>query len=115
MLRQESIKVGGAYVNERDGVIREVVEEVDRFRVRVNEFNLRTGRLVPPVLRTAYKRQLKRWALREASAIEVASLHPGERNAMTTPREMSERRNAEQEHNRARMEQVVASNVLHRW
>ncbi len=115
MLRQQAIRVGGTYVNERDGHIREVVEELDRFRVRVNEFDLRTGRLVAPPLRLAYKRHLHRWANREATPEELVRLHPRDMNRVVPRQEGAVVSKIEREHSRARLEQVVASNVMHRW
>jgi hypothetical protein len=55
MLKSDSIKAGHAYVNERVGSIREVVEELDRLRVRFNEFDLQTGQLIPAPFQIAYK------------------------------------------------------------
>lgn len=115
MLSGESIRVGMAYLNERDGRIRELIEEVDRFRVRINEFDLRSGRLVPPSLRTADKRPLIRWANREATLIELARIHPGDRRAPIGVVVQNEAAKARREQARARMEQVVASTVMHRW
>ncbi len=115
MVRQDSIAVGGAYVNERDGLIREVVEEVDRFRIKVNDFNLQSGRLVLPALRTAYKRGLARWAQREATKPELRRLHPAAEVSVGQPEDPGETQKAEHEHRRARAEQVAALSAMHRW
>ncbi len=115
MSRSESVKVGTAYVNERDDSIREVVEELDRFRIRFNEYKLQTGRLIAPPLRTAYKRPFIRWASREATPRELALLHPNGKHAWHRPPRPQELRNLEHEHRRAGLEQVVQSSVMHRW
>lgn len=115
MFTQESITVGSAYVNERDGLVREIVEEVDRFRVKVNEFSLRTGRLVAPALRTAYKRGMARWAQREATGLELERLHPGDRHSVGNAEAPGETQKAEHEHRRARAEQVAGASAMHRW
>ncbi len=55
MLKADSTRVGRAYVNERIGAIREVVEELDRRRIKYNEFDLQTGDLIPAPFQIAYR------------------------------------------------------------
>ncbi len=47
MLRKQNIAVGRSYVNEGAHIAREVVEEVDRRKVKYNAFDLVDGRLIP--------------------------------------------------------------------
>lgn len=115
MLRSESLKVGAAYVNERDGLLREVVEELDRFRIRFNEFDLQTGRLHAPARRVGYKRPFARWATRKATAAELALARPAATSSGLASANVYELGKLEHEHRRAGIEQVVHSNVMHRW
>lgn len=115
MLKTDSVRAGHAYVHEKLGAIREVVEEIDRLRVKFNEFDLRTGELIPAPFRIAYRSQLARWAEREAMTFEVGRLHTSKGHAWFEPLRPSELQKAELERTRASMEQVVASNILHRW
>ncbi len=111
----ESVKVGHSYVNERTGTIREIIEDVDRWRVKYNEYALETGQLIPAAFRVGYKSQLARWAEREARAFEVARLHqlgPHPWSETLRPQEITQN---EMELSRATREQTVGHNVLHRW
>lgn len=115
MLRSENVRVGMGYVNEREGVVREVIDELDRFRIRYNEFELRTGRLRAPAQRVTYRRAFARWASREATPRELAWLHPNAKLPWSKNEKPQEQGKLEHEHARARMEQVVQSSVTHRW
>jgi hypothetical protein len=115
MLKSDSIKAGHAYVNERAGSIREVVEELDRLRVMFNEFDLQTGHLIPAPFQIAYKSQLARWAEREARTFESARLHTIMGLQWFQALRPSELKKAELERTRASVEQVVGNNTLHRW
>ncbi len=115
MLKADSVRAGHAYVNERTGAIREVVEELDRLRVKYNEFDLRTGELMPAPFRVAYKSQMARWAEREARAFEVSRLHRVNRPSWLDASKPGEMTQMETELRRANQEQVVGRNVLHRW
>ena len=75
-MRKEHIEVGRAYVNEQARIVREVTEEVDAHRVKFNTFDLNTGKLLPTRHKVLSRAQLARWADREASAPETASVHP---------------------------------------
>ncbi len=115
MLRSETLRVGSAYVNARGSLVREIVEDLDRFRVRFNEFDLNTGRLIAPPLRVSYKRPFARWARREATINELGRLHPGSQRVLVQSARSTETQTLERQHVRARVEQVVHSNVMHRW
>ncbi len=80
MLKEE-IVVGKAYINEHASIVREVVEEVDSHHVRYNAFDLTTGRLIPASRRVIHRRELARWADREAEPRETARIHPHEQGA----------------------------------
>ncbi len=75
MLKQDVV-VGKSYVNEVESVIREVAEETDAHQVRFHAFDLATGKLIPVTRQTCHRRQLARWADREASPQEIARTHP---------------------------------------
>ncbi len=90
MLKEE-IVVGKSYVNEGACVIREVVEEVDRHRVKYQAFELDSGRLLPARHRECTKGELRRWADREARPNEAARLHPYEQAAWADLLSPSER------------------------
>ncbi len=75
MLKAE-IVIGKSYVNESARVIREVVEEVDRRHVKYFAFELESGRLLPARRQVCERRQLARWANREARPAEIARIHP---------------------------------------
>ncbi len=115
MSSTEPLRVGTAYVNERVGLLREFVEEMDRFRIRFNEFDLKTGRLRIPVRRIGYKRPFARWAKRQATSAERAQTHPTARGPELASANSDELGRLEHEHRRAGIEQVVHSNVMHRW
>ena len=114
-LKTDSIGAGHAYVNERVGAIREVVEELDRLRVKFNEFDLETCELIPAPFQIAYKGQLARWAEREARTFETARLHSIEGPVRFEAAGRSDIQKAELERTRASMEQVVGNSILHRW
>ncbi len=72
---KDQIVVGRSYVNEAECIVREVVEEVDRRRVKFNTFELVTGKLMPTRHNVSDKDRLARWADRETDASEAARLH----------------------------------------
>ncbi len=115
MLKSDSIKAGHAYVNERVGSIREVVEELDRLRVRFNEFDLQTGQLIPAPFQIAYKSHWPGGRRREARTFESAQLHTIMGHQWFQALRPSELKKAELERTRASVEQVVGNNTLHRW
>ncbi len=115
MLNAKSIKVGQAYVNERTGAIREVVEEMDRLRIKYNEFDLQTGELIPAPFQVIYRSQLARWADREARAFEMARLHASYGHSWLDPQKPDEVNRAETEMRRATREQAAGANAFHRW
>lgn len=115
MLSKRSVTVGKCYVNERAGLIREVVEEIDRYRIKYNEYNLQTGQLIPAPFQVCHKSQMERWADREARDLEIARLHPQIADPWFTDLPQRQIKRAELELTKASMEQVVGSNTLHRW
>ena len=70
------VAVGRAYVNEKAGLIREVIQELDQRHVRFNTFDLATGQLIAERRQTCRKSQLVLWADREANARELQRMHP---------------------------------------
>jgi hypothetical protein len=115
MLDKRDITVGGCYVNERDGVAREVVEELDHHKVKYNAFDLTTGRLVPEPHQICFKGELAWWASREANPREIAMLHPFEPTAWFENMPTSEIKSAELELAKSIMLQMVEHNTIHRW
>ncbi len=115
MLKANAVRAGHAYVNERMGTIREVVEEIDRLRIKYNEFDLQTGQLIPAPFQMAYRSQLARWAEREARTFEAARLHRLNKHSWFDAPRPGEIQRTEIELRRASREQVVANNALHRW
>jgi hypothetical protein len=75
-MRKEQIVVGKAYVNSDETIMREVVEDIDENCILVNGFDLTTGMLLPTRHRIHHRGQLARWACREATEAERASVHP---------------------------------------
>ena len=75
-MQKEQIVVGRSYVNEEACIVREVVEEINEHEVKLNAFDLSTGKLIATRHRVWNKTQLARWADREASAPEAARVHP---------------------------------------
>ena len=80
MLKEE-IVVGKSYVNEHARVIREVIEEVDTRHIRYNAFDLGTGKLIPAPHQVCHRREMARWADREAALPETGRIHPYEPSA----------------------------------
>ncbi len=78
---KDEIVVGKSYVNEVEAVIRQVVEETDSHHVMLNAFDLATGKLIPVPHQVCHRRQLARWADREATEQETARTHPYEPSA----------------------------------
>ncbi len=75
-MRKEDIAVGKSYVNNKESVLREVVEETDARHVKFNQFQLATGKLIPAPNQISHRRQFARWANREATEAETARTHP---------------------------------------
>jgi hypothetical protein len=115
MLDRRDITVGRCYVNERDGTAREVVEELDRQKVKYNAFDLTTGRLAPEPHQICFKGELASWASREANPREIAMLHPLEPSTWFENIPDTEAKLAEVELTKAIMRQLVEHNTFHRW
>ncbi len=114
MLKLE-ILVGKSYVNEDASVVREVVEELDGRRIRFNAFDLETGKLLPTRHQVCARRELARWADREANEGEMARIHPfdpGEWFENVPDRQATD---AQLERVKASMAQTAAGQALHRW
>ncbi len=115
MLRKQNIAVGRSYVNEAAHIAREVVEELDRRKVRFNAFDLKDGRLIPAALQTIRKSDLARWADREANREEIARIYPFDPAPWFEEVPHSEVKAAELELVKANIQQVVGNNTIHRW
>ena len=114
MLAKHEITVGKCYINERNGIVREVVEEIDRHKVKFNSFNLDTGQLVPKPFQICFKSQMAYWADREATPDEIAVIHPYAATDWFQSLPTSEVVQAQQELVRATMMETVAYNSIHR-
>lgn len=115
MLKNQTIFVGRSYVNERTRVVREVVEELDRRKVRYNSFDLKDGRLLQAPLQICFKSQLLRWADREAKPGEVARIHPFEPAPGFEASAIQESLSRDQVLLKAGSEQAAGTKSLHRW
>jgi hypothetical protein len=82
-MRKQQIVVGKSYVNERTGVIREVIAEIDQRHIKAQTFDLATGKLVPTRHNIWDRGQLAHWADRETTPPETARIHPYQREAST--------------------------------
>ena len=116
MLKKQNIAVGRSYVNEGAKIAREVVEELDRRKVKYNAYDLVEGGSTPRLSQICRKSELARWADREANPAEISKIHPFEQlpwiEQVPSPREMKA---AELELTKAHLQQVVGNNNLHRW
>jgi hypothetical protein len=115
MLKNPSVIVGRAYVNERAGLVREVVEETNRYSAKYDEFDLLTARLAAAPFQACPKSRLARWADREARSIETARLHPAANEAASAKPPARQTAQTELELNRANMEQAAGNNAHRRW
>lgn len=70
------IAVGKGYVQEKAGLIREVIAELDSNHIRFNTFDLVTGQLTPERRQVCRKSALITWADREAKPREMKMVHP---------------------------------------
>jgi hypothetical protein len=115
VLRKQNISVGRAYVNEGEKVAREVVEDVDQYKIKFNAFDLKDGGLIPSAMQVCRKRDMAHWADREATPDEIAKIHPFDK--LTWFEEVSHRKvkGAELELTKANLQQVVGNNNIHRW
>jgi hypothetical protein len=75
LMRKQNIAVGKTYVNERAQIAREVVEEVDRRKIKYNAFDLKDSKATPSVMQICRKSALALLADREANPDEIAKLH----------------------------------------
>jgi hypothetical protein len=114
-MRKQNIAVGKTYVNERAQIAREVVEEVDRRKIKYNAFDLKDSKATPSVMQIFRKSALALLADREANPDEIAKLHPFEQLQwfeVISPREV---KGAELELTKAKIQQAVGNNNIHRW
>ena len=114
MLRKQNIAVGRSYVNEGAHSAREVVEEVDRRKVKYNAFDLADGRLIPTAMQTCRKSDLALWADREANPDEIGKIHPFDPLPWFEELPHSEVKAARLELTKANIQQVVGNNTIHR-
>src|SRR5512142_2995994 len=75
LMLKEEIVVGKSYVNEGACLIREVIEEVDSRHVKYSAFELDSGPWLPARHSVCSRRDMQRWADREARPHEEARLH----------------------------------------
>jgi hypothetical protein len=115
VLNKQNIAVGRTYVNEDAHIAREVVEEIDKRKVKYNAFDLIDGRLIPAALQICRKSDLAHWADREANRDEIAKIHPFEPLPWFEEIPHREVRAAELELTKANLQQVVGNNTIHRW
>jgi len=114
MLRRQEISVGKCYVNEKTHKAREVVEEIDKHRVKYNTFDLTTGTLISPVFQICFKSQIVYWADREAKPREIAMFHRFGTTPWFENVPVSDVKTTELEMTRSRMLEVVGHNNTHR-
>lgn len=114
MLAKHEITVGKCYVNEGNGIAREVVEEIGRHKVKFNAFDLATGQLVPKPFQICFKSQMAYWADREATPDEIAVIHPYVATDWFQNLPTSEVVQAKLELTKATMLDTVAHNTIHR-
>lgn len=114
MISKYDVTAGKCYINEKKGIAREVVEEIDRHKVKFNAFNLATGQLVPKPFQICFKSQMVYWADREATPDEIAAIHPYVATNWFQSLPTSEVVQAERELARATMMETVAYNTIHR-
>lgn len=114
MLTRRDIAVGKCYVKERTRMAREVIEEVDRHKVKYNAFDLSTGHLLGLPFQVCFKSQIAYWADREAKPAEIARLHPYQPASRFEKAPLSKIKLAELELTRAEMQQTIGHNTIHR-
>jgi hypothetical protein len=115
VFRKQNIAVGRSYVNEDAHIAREVVEEIDRRKVKYNAFDLVDGRLIPAAMQTCRKSDLAHWADREANPAEIARIHPYDPQPWFEGVPQSEVKAAGLELTKANIQQAVGNNTVHRW
>jgi hypothetical protein len=74
MLPRREISIGKCYVKEKTHTIREVVDVMDRKKVLYNAYDLQTGKLLRAPLQVCLKKQMIRWADREATPEEYSNM-----------------------------------------
>lgn len=82
MLKRRKLTIGRSYVNEDEGVVREVTDQPDRWSVEYAVYDLRSGRLRGPIHEIVKKNLFLDWADREASREEAARLQRDELQAL---------------------------------
>jgi hypothetical protein len=81
MLARRAIEAGKCYVNEERQRTREVLK-VDHQTIHFCTYDLETGKLHGSPGRQCTRDEIIRWADREATAVETASLHREEYEAL---------------------------------
>ncbi len=114
MLADLEIQVGKCYVNEKTRVAREIMEEVDRHKVKYNAFDLVSGRLVSVPFQICFKSQIVRWADREANLAEISRFHPHREASPIEKTPTGRMESTELELSRAWMQHAVRTNSLYR-
>jgi hypothetical protein len=74
MMKVDQIKVGGFYVNQKKGLIREIVSEESDDKIYWRSYSLDDGEPVNHLRALCSKQAIMQWADREADTVEIASL-----------------------------------------
>jgi hypothetical protein len=80
-MKADQIRVGGCYVSEKKGLIREIVSAEGGKQVFWRSYNLTDGEPVAHRRSCCSKQAILRWADREADAVEIARLQREEAHA----------------------------------
>jgi hypothetical protein len=80
-MKVEQIKVGGFYVNQQKGLIREIVSEEGEDKIYWRSYSLDDGEPVNHLRALCSKQAILQWADREADAVEIAGLKQAEAQA----------------------------------
>ena len=82
MLDRRNISVGKFYVKDKTRIVREVIALIRQRKVVYNAYDLRSGNLLRTPHQICPKKQLARWADREAEPEEFAKLKRDEAMAL---------------------------------
>ena len=80
-MKIDQIRVGGFYVNEQKGLIREIVSEEGDENIYWRSYDLDDGEPVDHRRSLCSKQAILQWAEREADAVEIARLQREEAQA----------------------------------
>jgi hypothetical protein len=80
-MKVDQINVGGFYVNQKKGLIREIVSEESDGKIYWRSYSLDDGEPVAHRRSLCSKQAILQWADREADAVEIAGLKRAEAQA----------------------------------